>query len=242
MHQEPQYDMTITQFSPDGRILQVEYAREAVKKGALAAAIKYRDGVLVVADRQYNSPLIERSSKEKIVKINPTCCCVSSGLVADSRVLVDYARRISSYNKVHYTEPIDMNTLVTRISNIKRSMTQYGGGRPFGVSMLFCGMDGTESHIFETDPSGAFKEFHATAIGANSGKTKELLYGLDENFGKKNSLRDSFDFILDIFKKVREDFKPEDLEICTIEGDSLNRYDYSVFTEFLGTKKRKKNN
>lgn len=236
MHHEPQYDMSITQFSPDGRILQVEYAREAVKRGALAAAIKYKNGVLVMADRQYHSSLIERTSKEKIVKINPTCCCVSSGLVADSRILVDYARRISAYNRVYYSEPIDLNTLVTRISNIKRSMTQYGGARPFGVSMLFCGTDGENSRIFETDPSGAFKEFHATAIGTNSARTKELLFELENDFGKRYSLKDSFEFMLNIFKKVKEDFQPDHLEICTIEGDEMKKFDRDDFMEFLGKK------
>jgi len=235
MHQEnTQYDMTITQFSPDGRILQVEYAREAVKRGSLAAAIKYKGGVLVIADRQYPSPLMEKSSKEKISQIHSNCCLVSSGLVADSRVLIDFARRVSAYNRVRYSEPIDINTLVTRVSNVKRSMTQYGGSRPFGVSLLFCGTENGNGYIYETDPSGAFKEFHATAIGLNVQGAKERLYELKEDFAEKNTVKDSFDFLVDMFGKLDEDFEPENLEICICENDTLKRFDYGDFREHIG--------
>lgn len=235
MHQEnTQYDMTITQFSPDGRILQVEYAREAVKRGSLAAAIKYNGGVLVMADRQYNSPLIEKSSKEKISFIHSNCCLVSSGLVADSRVLIDLARRISAYNFVRYSEAIDINTLVTRVSNVKRSMTQYGGSRPFGVSLLFCGSENASGYIYETDPSGAFKEFHATAIGLNVQEAKEILSELKEDFAEKNTLKDSFDFLVNMFGKLDEDFQPENLEICICENDSLKSLNYGDFLKHIG--------
>ena len=235
MHQEnSQYDMTITQFSPDGRILQVEYAREAVKRGSLAAAIKYNGGVLVVADRQYHSSLMEKSSKEKISQIHSNCCLVSSGLVADSRVLIDLARRVAAYNVVRYSEPIDINTLVTRVSNVKRSMTQYGGSRPFGVSLLFCGTENGKAYIYETDPSGAFKEFHAAAIGLNVLEAKEMLYDLKEDFAEKNTVKDSFDFLVDMFGKLDENFETENLEICICENDELQRFEYGDFLKHIG--------
>ena len=235
MHQEnTQYDMTITQFSPDGRILQVEYAREAVKRGSLASAIKYKGGVLVMADRQYNSPLMEKSSKKKISLIHSNCCLVSSGLVADSRVLIDFARRVAAYNLVRYSEPIDINTLVTRVSNIKRSMTQYGGSRPFGVSLLFCGTENGRPYIFETDPSGAFKEFHATAIGLNVQEAKEILSELDTDFAEKNTIKDSFDFLVETFGKLDENFDKENLEICICEDDALKNFGYGDFLEYIG--------
>ena len=235
MHQEHmQYDTSITQFSPDGRILQVEYAREAVKRGALSAAIKYRDGILVIADRPYHSSMVEKSSKEKINKVNPNCCCVSSGLVADSRVLVDYARRISAYHKVHYSEPIDITTLVTRICNVKRSMTQYGGARPFGVSMLFCGAEEADFHIFETDPSGAFKEHNAAAIGLNAPKAKELLHDLAKDFKTAFSVKDALSYMIGLFGDINEKFIPENLEICVVNADGVAKFDHKDFIEYLG--------
>ena len=234
MHQEQmQYDTTITQFSPDGRILQVEYAREAVKRGALSAAIKFRDGILVTADRPYHSSMVEKSSKEKINKVNPKCCCVSSGLVADSRVLVDYARRISAYHEVHYSEPIDITNLVTRICNVKRSMTQYGGARPFGVSMLFCAAQETELHIFETDPSGAFKEYNAAAIGLNAPKVKEMLEDIRKDFQTTYSLKDAFSYLRDLFSDMNESFIPENLEICIVDADGVRKFDHPDFIEYL---------
>lgn len=228
-----QYDTTITQFSPDGRVLQVEYAREAVRRGALSAAIKCNSGILVIADRRYHSPLAEKSSKEKIHRISPACCCVSSGLVADSRVLVNYARRISSHHTVTYGESMDIHTLVVRISNVKRSMTQYGGARPFGVSMLFCGWDDDGGHIFETDPSGAFKEYNATAIGKNSREAVDILDGLPEDFTGKFGLGDSFDFLLKAFSEVAKGFQPENLDICIVSESGVRQCSHSEFTELL---------
>ncbi len=234
MHQEQmQYDTTITQFSPDGRILQVEYAREAVRRGALSAAVKYNGGILVMADRQYHSSLVEKASKEKINCINPRCCCVSSGLVADSRVLVDYARRISVHHMVLYSEPLDINTLVTRICNVKRSMTQYGGARPFGVSMLFCSMEDDRCHIFETDPSGAYKEFNATAIGRGADRAKELLAELKEDFTESNSLGASFEHLLRVFGELNDDFQRENLDICVVNGKGVRKFDHGEFMDFL---------
>lgn len=159
------YDRAITVFSPDGRLFQVEYAREAVKRGATAIGIKCKDGVILIADRRVGSKLLEADTIEKIYKIDEHICAATSGLVADARVLIDRARIEAQINRLTYDESITVKELAKRICDFKQQYTQYGGVRPFGVSLLIAGVDEVPK-LYETDPSGALLEYKATAIGA----------------------------------------------------------------------------
>lgn len=159
------YDRAITVFSPDGRLFQVEYAREAVKRGATAIGVKTNEGVILVADRRVASKLLEADTIEKIYKIDEHVCAATSGLVADARVLIDRARLEAQINRLTYDEPISVKELARKICDFKQQYTQYGGVRPFGVSLLIAGVD-ERPKLYETDPSGALLEYKATAIGA----------------------------------------------------------------------------
>lgn len=159
------YDRAITVFSPDGRLFQVEYAREAVKRGATAIGVKTNEGVILVADRRVASKLLEADTIEKIYKIDEHVCAATSGLVADARVLIDRARLEAQINRLTYDEPISVKELARKICDFKQQYTQYGGVRPFGVSLLIAGVD-EKPKLYETDPSGALLEYKATAIGA----------------------------------------------------------------------------
>ncbi len=167
------YDRAITVFSPDGRLFQVEYAREAVKRGATAIGIKTKEGVIVIADRRIGSRLLEANTIEKIYKIDEHICAATSGLVADARVLVDRARLEAQINRLSYDEPISVKELAKKICDFKQQFTQFGGVRPFGVSLLIAGVD-KEPKLFETDPSGALLEYKATAIGAGRNVVMEF--------------------------------------------------------------------
>src|SRR5512136_1820095 len=153
------YDRAITVFSPDGRLFQVEYAREAVKRGTTTVGLKFKDGVALIVDKRIASRLIESRSIEKIFQIDEHIGCATSGLVADARVLVDYARMLAQVNKVTYAEKMDIETLVKRLCDFKQNYTQYGGVGPFGTALLVAGVDEQGCHLFETDPSGALEEF-----------------------------------------------------------------------------------
>ncbi len=158
------YDRAITVFSPDGRLFQVEYAREAVKRGATAIGIKVNEGVILVADRRVGSRLLESDTIEKIYKIDEHICAATSGLVADARILIERARIEAQINRLTYEEPITVKELAKRICDFKQQFTQFGGVRPFGVSLLIAGVDAVPK-LYETDPSGALLEYKATAIG-----------------------------------------------------------------------------
>ena len=164
------YDRTITMFSPDGRLYQVEYAREAVKRGTTAVGIKCRSGVVLLVDKRVGSRLLEPSSIEKIFKIDEHIGVASSGLVGDARALVERARVEAQSNRITYGEPIDVETLAKKLCDHMQTYTLFGGARPYGTALLLAGVDiGADGkahyRLFETDPSGTLLEYMATGIG-----------------------------------------------------------------------------
>jgi len=176
------YDRAITVFSPDGRLFQVEYAREAVKRGTTTVGMKYKNGVVFIVDKRISSRLIEAKSIDKIFKIDEYIGCATSGLVADARVLVDRARIEAQINKITYGEPMTVDNLVKRLCDFKQTFTQYGGVRPFGTSLLIAGVDEKGKHLYETDPSGALMAYKAGSIGSG----RNAVIGLFEDEYKEN--------------------------------------------------------
>ncbi|WMW26454.1 archaeal proteasome endopeptidase complex subunit alpha [Methanolobus sediminis] len=176
MQMTPQmgYDRAITVFSPDGRLFQVEYAREAVKRGTTAAGVKAKNGVVLLVDKRITSRLIEAESIEKIFQIDDHIGVATSGLVADARALVDRARVEAQVNMVSYDEPIGVEVIAKKICDHKQTYTQYGGVRPYGTALLIAGVDDSRPRLFESDPSGALLEYKATAIGAGRNAFMEI--------------------------------------------------------------------
>ena len=168
------YDRAITVFSPDGRLFQVEYAREAVKRGTTALGLIYKKGVILAVDKHTSSRLLKGESIEKIFQVDSHIGMATSGLVADARRLIDFARVEAQDERLVYNQPIDVAALTRKICDLKQGYTQWGGARPFGASLLITGVDDTGKHLFETDPSGAFNEQYATSIGEGKKEAEEL--------------------------------------------------------------------
>ncbi|MEA3558551.1 MAG: archaeal proteasome endopeptidase complex subunit alpha [Candidatus Thermoplasmatota archaeon] len=169
------YDQAATVFSPEGRIFQVEYSREAVKRGGLAMGIIYKDGILFTIDKAVSSPLIEEIDLEKFFKITSTVGAAASGLIADARILIEILRDKAQEEKKKYGEKPDLKILVLWVSKIYEIYTRYEGVRPFGTALIIGGYDEQGFHVYETDPSGVFQERKATAIGKGSVKAVEIL-------------------------------------------------------------------
>jgi proteasome alpha subunit len=195
------YDSAATMFSPDGRIYQVEYAREAVKRGTTAVGIVYADGALLMVDKRVGSPLIEPTSVEKLFKIDSHIACASSGLVADARVLVARARVEAQQNRIMYDEPIELGILVKELSDLKQAYTQNGGVRPFGTALLLAGLDGGRTRLFETDPSGAVVAYKASAIGVGRAAVMEYL---EQEYRPNLTLEDAAKLGFAALKRVQE--------------------------------------
>ncbi|SDF02944.1 archaeal proteasome endopeptidase complex subunit alpha [Halorientalis regularis] len=165
--QQQAYDRGITIFSPDGRLYQVEYAREAVKRGTASVGVRTEDGVVLAADTRVRSPLLERESVEKLHKIDDHIGIASAGHVADARQLIDFARRDAQVNQLRYGESIGVESLTKDITDQIQQYTQTGGARPFGVALIVGGIENGEPRLFETDPSGTPYEWQALAVGSD---------------------------------------------------------------------------
>ena len=216
------YDRAITVFSPDGRLFQVEYARVAVTRGNTTAGLKFKNGIVLMADKKIGSRLVETSSIEKIFQIDEHVGCATSGLVADARVLVDYARLTAQINKVTYAEKMGVDLLVKRICDFKQNYTQYGGVRPFGTAVLVGGVDEGGIHLYETDPSGALVSYKAGSIGAGRNTVMEMF---EERFQDGMSQDDAVLLGLEALQKSSEDkLDAKAIEVgLVVEGQKFRR-------------------
>lgn len=173
--QQQAYDRGITIFSPDGRLYQVEYAREAVKRGTASIGVRTAGGVIFAVDKRIRSPLMERTSVEKIHKADDHIGIASAGHVADARQLIDFARRDAQINRLRYGEPIGIETLTKDVTDHIQQYTQVGGARPFGVALIIGGIENGVPRLYETDPSGTPYEWKALAVGADRGEIEDYL-------------------------------------------------------------------
>jgi len=185
-------------FSPDGRLLQVEYAKKTVKQGSSALGLVCKDGVVILADKRIIDKFIVAKSVEKIFQVDEHIGATASGILSDGRILIEKAQVISQQHKVTYDESMDIRSLVKEICNVKQAYTQYGGARPFGVSIIFAGVD-DRPRLFVTDPTGIFFEYKAVAIG--EGET-ELRSILDKEYKETLKLEDGIKLAMKALKKA----------------------------------------
>lgn len=210
------YDRAITIFSPDGRLFQVEYAIEAVRRGTTAIGVRCRDGVVLVVEKRVLS-LQEPESVEKIFDIDLHVGAAIAGLTADARVLVDNARIQSQVNRLYYNEAISIPILTKKICDLKQLYTQHAGVRPFGVSLLVAGVDDGPK-LFMTDPSGAFWGYRAQAIGSGAQTVREEL---EKDYDENKSIEDTIVVALKALKKVIEsELDATKAEIAVIRSDT----------------------
>lgn len=208
------YDRAITVFSPDGRLFQVEYAKEAVKRGATAVGVTAKDGVVLVAFKSIHSKLVVPSSLKKIFQIDSHICVTASGLIADARRLVESARMDAQKHRITYNEAPVVDNIAKSACDIMQAYTQYGGIRPFGVSLLIAGVDDQGVKLFEAEPSGAMTAYKADSIGANKKEVDEIL---EKNHKDSMSVDDAIKLAIDALKSTQQEkLLPENIEICYI--------------------------
>ncbi|WP_297898484.1 archaeal proteasome endopeptidase complex subunit alpha [Methanobrevibacter sp.] len=212
------YDRAITVFSPDGRLFQVEYAREAVKRGTTSLGVKSKEGIVLLVDKRTTSKLVESKSIEKIFQIDNHIGAATSGLVADARALIERARMESQINKITYNEPIRVESLAKKICDMKQMYTQNGGVRPFGSALIIGGVNNSGCKLFETDPSGALIEYKATAIGSGRSAAMELF---EENYKEDMTINEAIDLALDaVYDATEGKTTAESVEIAVIDKET----------------------
>ena len=211
------YDRAITVFSPDGRLFQVEYAREAVKGGTTSIGIKCSEGIVLAVDKRTTSNLVEATSIEKIFKIDEHIGAATSGLVADARALVERARVEAQINKITYSEPIRVDSLSKKLCDMLQMYTQNGGVRPFGSALIIGGVYDGSCKLFETDPSGALIEYKATAIGSGRSAAMDIF---EDQYKDDMNLNDAIKLALTAINEATEhETTANNVEIAVIKCD-----------------------
>ena len=214
-HQQMGYDRAATMFAPDGHILQVEYAEKTIRLGSASIGIVCKDSVVIVSDRRERDKLIIDDSVNKINEIDNHIIVVFAGISSDARVLIDKARILAQQHRVTYDSAPSTEAIVRDIADIKQQFTQYGGARPFGVSMMFAGING-EASLYTTDITGNYLKYKANAIGENDEKIKKLLR---EKYKDGMTPKEGVKFAINIFKEIQGDaFKQDNFDIGILES------------------------
>ena len=227
------YDRAITVFSPDGRLYQVEYAIETVKRGTVAVGIKTNDGIILAADeRPRKLQIVE--DPQKLFKIAQHIGIAAAGYIPDARNQVDDARFFSQSNKLVYDEDVSVETVAKHIADQCQHYTQYAGARPIGVALIIGGVDQNGNSLFLTDPSGTYVPYDAVAIGADSDKVTEFLI---KNYKQQMTLEESKALAAASIMLVNEDKgNNESITISEIKSDtkqfvSMNNNDVKKIIE-----------
>ena len=216
-HQAMGYDRTATMFSPEGTIIQVEYAEKATKWGSSSIGMVCTDGVLIVADKRIDDKLIVPKSANKVYEIDSHIIASAAGVVSDARVLVEKAQLISQQHRMTYDSPVEPELIIKDIANIEQQFTQYGGARPFGVFFMIAGMNGKKPELYVSNVSGNYFSYYANAIGENDERVKEKLR---EKYKHDLTVKKGIKVALDIFKEVQGNkFNAEKFEIVYIEDN-----------------------
>jgi len=200
-HQQMGYDRAATMFAPDGHILQVEYAEKTIRLGSASIGMVCSNGVLIISDRRQKDKLVVESSANKINEIDDHIIAVSAGISSDARILVDKARVIAQQHRVTYDSASTTENIVKEIADIKQQFTHYGGARPFGVSMMFAGVNG-EPCLYTTDVTGNYLQYKANAIGEEDSKIKEKLR---DKYKEGINIKEGIKLALEIFKEIQKD-------------------------------------
>ena len=232
-HQAMGYDRTATMFSPQGHLLQVEYAEKTVRLGSASIGMVCEDGVFIIADMRVEDKLICQESASKIYEIDNHIICSIAGIVSDARVLIDRAQVLAQQHRITYDSSIEPELIIKDISNVKQQFTQYGGARPFGVSLMIAGINKTTPKVYTSDITGNYLSYYTNAIGENDEKIKDKLR---ERYKKGLTIKKGLKIALEIFKEVQgSKFNLDTFEFCYIlnkEG-KVNRLYKQELKEFV---------
>ncbi|MGV8106256.1 MAG: archaeal proteasome endopeptidase complex subunit alpha [Nitrososphaerota archaeon] len=195
------YDRAITLFSPDGRLYQVEYAIETVRRGSLAVGIKSKDGVILAVEEKARNLQVSDLT-QKIFQIDDHIGVVAAGYIPDARAQVDHARFFAQSNRLIYDEPVDVEGVAKNLADMAQQFTQYGGVRPYAVALILAGVDKNGASLYQTEPSGTYIGYHAVAIGNESDQVNEFL---EKNYDTEISMEQAISLALESIYLISEE-------------------------------------
>ncbi len=201
-------------FSPDGRLFQVDYAKEAVRKGATSVGIVVDSGVVLVAHKNVVEPLAVPSTIQKIFRVDSYIGATYSGLVADGLHIINMMRNKTQTHRMVYSETESIETIAREIAEEMQAATQYGGIRPYAVSLLIGGIDKTPK-LFEIDPGASYLGYKADAIGSGKKMAEDILV---KNWKEDMSADEGIQLGVSIIKKINEGKLAEsNIDVSTIK-------------------------
>lgn len=212
------YDRSITMFSPDGRLLQVEYAKKTVKQGSTAIGLVCKEGIVLVADKRVSSKLIIPEAIEKTFRVDDHIAITAAGIIPDARVLVDRVQLKAQQHTVTYNSKIDVISVVKDICDLKQICTQSAGLRPFGVSLLIAGIeeDG-EPRLYLTEPYGLYFQYRAAIIGEGDVEIEQMFL---KRYKQNMSINAGISLAVSSLKEfLGADFDVERLDVVYIKSD-----------------------
>jgi len=214
------YDRAATMFSPDGHILQVEYAEKTVRLGSASIGFVCSDGVLILADKRLTDTLMVPESGNKIYEIDSHIIGSAAGILSDARMLIERAQVLAQQHRVTYDSPIEVISIIKDLSDIKQQYTQHPGVRPFGVAVMLAGID-IHSKVYVADITGNYFEYYATAIGENDEKIKEMLR---KSFKHGMKIDEAMKLGLSIFKEIKgKNFNADSFDAAYIMSEDSEK-------------------
>jgi proteasome alpha subunit len=210
------YDMTPTMYSPDGRIYQVEYAIETVKRGAIAIGLQAKDGIVIAVEEKSRDLQVEDIT-QKIFQVDDHIGIAAAGYIPDARIMVDNARFFSQSNKLTYDEVTEVEAVAKHLADQSHQFTQYSGVRPFGVALIIAGVDKNGAKVFVTDPSGTYIPYSAVAIGGNFEEVTEFL---EKNYKNEISVDDAITLAISAINLKSDEKGVKDIRMTKIKSDT----------------------
>ncbi|CAH1109013.1 unnamed protein product [Psylliodes chrysocephalus] len=226
------YDRAITVFSPDGHLLQVEYAQEAVRKGSTAVGVRGTNAVVLGVEKKSVAKLQEERTVKKICILDDHVVMAFAGLTADARILINRAQIECQSHKLTVEDPVTLEYITRYIASLKQKYTQSNGRRPFGISCLIGGFDDDgKPHLYQTEPSGIYYEWRANATGRSAKTVREFLekfYTSEEVENEKGTVKLAIRALLEVVQSGQKNLEiavmrhGEPVEM--LDGDTIEKY------------------
>jgi proteasome alpha subunit len=152
-------------YGPEGRLVLVDSALEAVNRGSTTIGIKTPEFALLASHIKPVRPLIDPA--EKIFVIDGHVGATGSGYIGDILQLIDELRLEAQKHRLNFESPIDVGSLAKHLGSFLHNYTVYTV-RPQAASVIIAGIDQTGVQLYQVDPSGTFFRGSGFAIGKSS--------------------------------------------------------------------------